>query len=171
MRPGTDRRLAMARTAPYVLQTPLGYNPPVRRLLAPLALLLASLALAGPAAAGGPKMLLGAAEDAVRRPTLPAAKSQFDLLRLAGFDAVRITQIWAPGQTAPSAADRQILENVDQAAALTGIRVAISITNAGSRTTPLPDVLQAEFAQFAAATARLLPTVRLFVVGNEPNLN
>ena len=56
-------------------------------------------------------MLIGAAEDSVRQPTLTQAKAEMDLLVRAGFNAVRVTQIWAPGQTTPSAADcGQVME-------------------------------------------------------------
>ena len=60
----------------------------------------ACLALAPVAHAGGPALVLGATEDAVRAPTLTAAKAQMDLLVLAGFRGVRITQIWRPGERA-----------------------------------------------------------------------
>ncbi|MBV8480931.1 MAG: hypothetical protein JOY72_11600, partial [Actinobacteria bacterium] len=42
--------------------------------------------------AGGPGMLVGATEDAVKSTDPATAKSQMDLLAMAGFDAVRITQ-------------------------------------------------------------------------------
>src|SRR5439155_762044 len=68
------------------------------------------------ARAGGPAMLIGVAEDSVRQPTLAEAKVEMDLLVQAGFNAVRVTQIWAPGETKPGAADQRILRNVVQAA-------------------------------------------------------
>ena len=48
-------------------------------------------------------MVVGATEDAVRQPTLVATKAQMDMLTLAGLNGVRVTQIWTPGQTAPTA--------------------------------------------------------------------
>src|SRR5918911_1603589 len=60
----------------YALQTPLRYKARVRRIAVLLACSLAALAASAPAFAGGPKMLLGAAEDAVRKPTLPAATAR-----------------------------------------------------------------------------------------------
>jgi hypothetical protein len=84
-----------------------------------VAWVLAGCLLPAPCAhAGGPAMVIGAAEDSVRQSTLGEAKTQMDLLVRAGFNAVRVTQIWAPGQTRPSGADLRILRNVVEAARL-----------------------------------------------------
>jgi hypothetical protein len=136
-----------------------------------LAVSLAALALARGASAGGPFMVLGAAEDNVRQPTLTATKAAFDLLRLTGLTAVRTSSIWAPGLSAPSRAERAQLEVLEGAAKLTGVRVFVHVMNAGSRTTPLSDDDQGDFASYSAAIARAFPTFRDFVIGNEPNLN
>src|SRR5438128_12615056 len=79
------------------------------------------LAFAGAAHAGGPRLVLGATEDAVRSTTLGVAKAQMDLLALAGFRGVRITQVWAPGDRAVSAQDETVLENVAAAAKLSNV--------------------------------------------------
>jgi hypothetical protein len=139
----------------------------VRLLLA----LAAALALAPVAQAGGPKMLVGATEDNVREPTLVAAKAKMDLLRLAGFDAVRVTQVWAPGQRSLAKADLVPLQNAVDAAKLSGVEVVLTVLQFGSRTTPLTEQQQSDFAAFAASLAKTLPTVRRFIVSNEPNLN
>ncbi len=136
-------------------------------------LLIVVLALAAPshALAGGPAMLIGVTEDAVKQPTLVGAKAQMDILRLAGFNAVRITQIWAPGQTEPAPDDVSVLSNVAAAANLDGVTVMITVTNLGNRTTPLTLEARDQFSAYAAALARALPSVRHFVIGNEPNIN
>jgi hypothetical protein len=136
-----------------------------------LAVILVALALPGHAPAGGPTMLIGATEDAVRQPTLVQAKAKMDMLRLAGFNAVRATQVWTPDETAPSPDDVQVLTNVVDAAKLDGVTVMVTVTNAGNRTTPLTMEARGEFAAYTAALARALPDVRYFVIGNEPNLN
>jgi hypothetical protein len=133
--------------------------------------LLLALVGAAPAWAGGPSMLVGAAEDAVKQPDLVSARAQLDLARLAGLDTVRVTVNWLPGLTESPAAERQALETLAAAAKLTGIRVAVAVFHPGSRTTPLTDDARAEFAAFAAAVARISTSFRLFIVGNEPNLN
>ena len=116
-------------------------------------------------------MLIGVAEDNVRQPTLAEAKVEMDLLARAGFNAVRVTQIWAPGETTPSAAAQRILRNVVQAARLDGVQVLLTVMNFGNRTTPLTEQERGEFAAYAAALASALPQVRYFVIGNEPNIN
>jgi hypothetical protein len=143
----------------------------VKKLIAGIAAALAALTVSGPAAAGGPTMLIGATEDAVRQPTLVGAKGQMDLLRLAGFNAVRVTQEWAPGDTEVSADDLGVLRNVVAAARLDAITVILSVTNHGSRTTPLTEQDRAQFAAYAASIASALPQIRSFVIGNEPNIN
>ena len=142
----------------------------MRRGLTALCALFA-LAVVPAAHAGGPTMAVGATEEVLRQTDPALAKAQMDLAKLAGFDSVRVTEIWAPGQTSPTAENLTELQNVVASARLVGIRPYVSITNFGSRTTPLTAEDRAQFAQFAAATARALPTVRDFIVGNEPNLN
>jgi hypothetical protein len=131
----------------------------------------ALLAPAASARAAGPELVLGATEDAVRAPTLAQAKAQMDLLVLAGFRAVRITQVWVPGESELSVDDLAVLENVAAAAKLDHVTVLTSIMNQGSRTTPLTDDDQAAFAAFAAAVVTAVPELETVIIGNEPNLN
>jgi hypothetical protein len=116
-------------------------------------------------------MALGTADDVVRAPDLPGAKAQMTMLRLAGFRSVRISSIWRPGLSAPTAGELAVLRNVEGAAQLSAIRVYVSVYPRGSATTPLTPTDQAAFASYSAAVARSLPSVKDIVVGNEPNLN
>jgi hypothetical protein len=144
----------------------------MRATIPRLCVVLATAFVLAPAArAGGPALVLGATEDAVRAPTLAGAKAEMDLLVLAGFRGVRITQIWAPGDRTVSEHDRTILENVAAAAKLDHVTVLTSITNQGSRTTPLSDGDQADFAAYAASVVKAVPDLTIVIVGNEPNLN
>ena len=115
-------------------------------------------------------MIIGATEDAVRSSDPVVAQKQMDLIANAGFRAVRITDVWAPGATAVTKPDAAILANVVAAAKKDGIEVFISVLNYGSRTTPLTATDQADFAQYAASVATT-SGVRHLIVGNEPNLN
>ena len=119
----------------------------MRRLLVVAAVLAA---WAAPAHAGGPALIAGATEDAVQQDNVTAAKAKFDLLKLAGFQAVRISEVWAPGQRAPSAIQQMRLDAVTQAAKLDGITVYVSVHNAGSKTTPDTTTEQSDFAAFAS---------------------
>ncbi len=136
-----------------------------------VAVLAAALAFAPAAHAGGPSLLIGATEDAVRQPTLVAARAQMDLLELAGFGAVRVSQLWSPGQTALLPADRLVLENVVAAARLDGIQVFLDVMNASGSTAPVTDQMQADFAAYAASIVQAFPSIRYVLVGSEPNLN
>ncbi|MGH3103990.1 MAG: hypothetical protein ACRDN6_07845 [Gaiellaceae bacterium] len=136
----------------------------------PLAFVLAALALAAPAHAG-PGMMIGAAEDAGKTADPVVAQAKMDLARLAGFDAIRMTAIWAPGETELTGYELLALRNAAGAAALNGIRVVVSVYNKGSKTTPRTPAAKLEFADFTASIAREIPTITHFIIGNEPNLN
>jgi len=140
--------------------------------VAVLAAVLAAALVAVPGArAGGPSLAIGATEDSVRSPLLAVAKAQMNLLALAGFRAVRITQTWAPEEHSVSPADATILRNVSAAAALDDVQVLVSVLSQGSATTPLTDDEQSRFAAYAASVLRAMPSTRIVIVGNEPNLN
>jgi hypothetical protein len=142
------------------------------RSLLRLSMVFGALVAFAPAAhAGGPGLVLGATEDAVRSTTLADAKAQMDLLALAGFRAVRITQVWSPGATALSAEDRTVLSNVVAAAKLSNVTVVTSVLNKGSATTPLTDTDRADFAAYTADLVQSEPALRILIIGNEPNLN
>src|SRR5689334_23870507 len=81
-------------------------------------------------------MIVGTADDTVRQQTLVAAKAKMDQLRMAGFDAVRISDMWTPGAVAPPADDLATIKNVAAAANLYGMELFVAVHNAGSRTTP-----------------------------------
>jgi hypothetical protein len=60
---------------------------------------------------------------------------------------------------------------VAAAAKLDHVTVLTSVMNQGSRTTPLSDADQEDFAAFAAAVVAAVPDLKILIVGNEPNLN
>jgi hypothetical protein len=140
----------------------------VRRILG---VALVALAVAAPARAGGPSLIVGAAEDNVRQSTLTAAKAKLDLLKLAGMSAVRVTSIWDPASPLPDTGELTALRNVSAAAKLDGMQMFTSVYNFGSRTTPLTEDAQASFANYAATLAREVPDMSNFIIGNEPNIN
>src|SRR5204862_8198413 len=57
------------------------------------------------------------------------------------------------------------------AAALDNMTVLVSVLPFGSKTTPLVDQDQADFATYAASIVRSNHGVRYLIIGNEPNLN
>jgi hypothetical protein len=124
-----------------------------------------------PAALAGPRLLVGAAEDAPQQPDLVGAVTKMRLARLTGLDAIRLTAQWTPGRWRPRVLQLTMLQNATDAAALNGLDVFLAVYSPGSRTTPRTRRLRSQFASYTAALARGLPTVRRFIIGNEPNLN
>jgi hypothetical protein len=142
--------------------------------LAPLAAAAVAavlLACAAPARAAGPGLLIGSSEDAVKTHSLVEAKSKMSILKLAGFDSVRITSVWWPGEAKPDDPEILQIRNTVNAARLSGVRVFLSVYHFGSRTTPLTDESRAEFVEYTVWLAQNFQYIRDFVIGNEPNLN
>ena len=134
-----------------------------------LAIAAAALVLAG--CGGGERQFDdGVVEDSTRMPDAAAAKQRVEAVQEAGFNAIRITSIWAPGETEPSADELAVLRNVADASEDLDIRLFIAVYHAGSATTPQTDAERGQFASYMASLAQQLP-VRDFIVGNEPNLN
>src|SRR5438132_3394969 len=138
-----------------------------RRRILSLAVTVLALAFAGPAAASQ-GMLVGAAEDAGRTGDPALAQAQMDLAKLAGLDAIRVTAVWAPGQTEPDLDTLKALQTAATAASADEITLIVSVMSYGSATTPLTETTRAEFASYAAALVTGLPTVQDFIIGNEP---
>jgi hypothetical protein len=145
----------------------------------PLALTAATFtALAGvlagpaPASVARPKpLMVGAAEDAAKEGGALTADAKMSLARLAGFDTIRLTSIWHPGQKAIGGGELSTLQAVADAASLNGIRLIVSVYPFGSKTVPQYATTRKQFASYAASIPELVPSVRYVIVGNEPNLN
>jgi hypothetical protein len=116
-------------------------------------------------------MFVGAASDWPRSNVFEDSKAQFELAKSAGLTAIRTTALWAPGMTEPTAEQISIFETTAQAAALSGIKVIVSVYPASNREVPLDAAARAEFASYSAGLARSVPLLRDFIIGNEPNLN
>ena len=116
-------------------------------------------------------MMVGVTADLAKQPDATLAGAEVQRANLAGFDSIRLTHFWLPGQTEPSAAELTPLRNAVFAAQMNRMRVSISLFHPGSRTTPLTAEHRAQFSRYAAGIARALPYVRHFTIGNEPNLN
>jgi hypothetical protein len=134
-------------------------------------ILLVFFALVGEASAGGPAMMVGAAEDVAKQQDAAFAKTEMDMARLAGLDSIRVTQTWTRGQVKLGPNDEITLGNAITAAQFSGLRVVLSLYPFGSSVTPASDQDRADFAAFAADVVGRYPLVHDVIVGNEPNLN
>ena len=116
-----------------------------------LALLGALAALAVPAAAlGSANMYMGAAEDEGRNADPQVAMAKMQLAKAAGFDTIRVTANWSPGQTAVPADQLQALQSIAAAGMFLDIRIVATVMPFGSRATPLTAAARTQFARFAA---------------------
>jgi hypothetical protein len=116
-------------------------------------------------------MYMGAAEDEGRNADPAVAMAKMELAKAAGFDTIRITAIWSPGQSAVPNDQLQALQSIAAAGIFLGIRVVSTVMPFGSRATPLTATARTQFARFAADLVKNVPTIREYIVGNEPNLN
>jgi hypothetical protein len=119
-----------------------------------------------PAAAAGPSLFVGAAEDGAvwGDPT-----TQMTLAQQSGFDSIRMTAQWVSGNTKLDPIIAAKLRNATAAAEARGLRPVVSIYNTNSVQSPGDPILRSEFAAFAQDVVLTLPDVKTFIVGNEPN--
>ena len=107
-----------------------------------------ALVFAAPAAAGGPSLVVGVAEDSPKQATLTAAKARVTMAQLAGVRQIRVTAQWRPGLTAPPDGELAALRNAADAGRLAGIRIVVTVYPFGSSVTPLTPAARAEFASY-----------------------
>jgi hypothetical protein len=126
------------------------------------AAILSALALAGTASA----MDVGVVDD---YGVAPANSSTFfDALGALGMRENRITITWDPA--APTTIEReQALQLYLPLASLRGIRVIFAVTPARADSITSSPGAPGQYAAFLAHLARTFPTVKDYVVGNEPN--
>ncbi|HEY5662230.1 MAG TPA: hypothetical protein VIR59_15715 [Gaiellaceae bacterium] len=137
-----------------------------------IALLCALTALAAPAAArASATMFMGAAEDEARNADPQVAMTKMELAKAAGFDTIRITVSWSPGQSAVPQDQLQAVQSIAAAGLFLNIRIVATVMPFGSRATPLTATARTQFARFAANLVHEVPSIREYIVGNEPNLN
>jgi hypothetical protein len=137
-----------------------------------IALFGALAALTAPTAAlGSATMYMGAAEDEGRNADPQVAMAKMQLAKAAGFDTIRVTANWtAPLSTVPPD-QLHALQSIAAAGMFLNIRIVATVMPVGSRATPLTAAARTQFARFAADLVRRVPTIREYIIGNEPNLN
>jgi hypothetical protein len=113
-------------------------------------------------------LAVGVVDDAARSGDSAAFVGE---LTRSGFDALAVSSIWDPGETAPDADELAALRNVASAAQARNVRLFVIVYQPGSTTTPLTAEARSQFAAYTAAVVKSLGSVRDVIVGNEPNLN
>ena len=142
----------------------------MRRLLTFSALVLAATALApATAAAAGP--VFGVADDGAKYAD-DGGSNFFLTLADLGFTSNRITVTWDPtdGSDGLTIRERAFLDRAVPIAALRGIDLVLDVYPVRARAFAVDtDNRITLFAEYLALLARTYPTVRTFIVGNEPN--
>jgi hypothetical protein len=123
------------------------------------------------AARASATMYMGAAEDEGRNADPQVAMSKLQLAKAAGFDTIRVTANWSQGLTTVPPDQLAALQSVAAAGMFLDIRIVATVMPVGSRATPLTATARNQFASFAADLVRRVPSIREYIVGNEPNLN
>jgi hypothetical protein len=121
-----------------------------------------ALALAGTASAG---LQIGVVEDGVRGANGTTLLSQMNDV---GLTQVRVTVLWDPAapMTIP---DQAAIEQMLPFAQARGVRVVFAVYPAKPLQAPRTAAQVNAFAAFTAHLARTFPSVKEFIVGNEPN--
>ena len=125
----------------------------------------------GPRSTRRRTFVVGVVDDALAQQDPHFAQAQVDLSRGAGFDAAAVSATWHPGERRPPASLVRVLRNVGAAARRARMRLVVVVWNGLGRDTPRSPADRADFAAYAGALVKALPTVRDVIVGNEPNLS
>ncbi|HET7857415.1 MAG TPA: hypothetical protein VFL41_13240 [Gaiellaceae bacterium] len=137
---------------------------PRLKLATMFALAASSLALAAPARAD---LDAGAVDD---RPlgTADGGAAFFALMNDVGLKEVRLTIRWDPDDPATIANEAEVAAALP-VATLRGVKVVFSVQPLQARSITGRRGAPGEFALFLQRIARSFPTVKDFIVGNEPN--
>ena len=136
---------------------------PMKMISAFLASACVALALTGVAAAD---LQIGVVDDRAKTPgdLVPFFTQMNDV----GLTQVRITVLWDPASplTIPEQAE---IERMLPFAQSRGVKVVLAVYPGKPRSAPTTPDAANGFAAFAAHVARTFPSVKEFIVGNEPN--
>jgi hypothetical protein len=115
--------------------------------------------------------VVGVVDDALEQQSPGFARAQVGLSRDAGFDAAAVSATWHPGERQPPRSLVRVLRNAASAAKRAHMQLVVMAWNGLGRDTPATPADRADFAAYAGAIVRALPSVRDVIIGNEPNLS
>ena len=144
----------------------------MRRLLTTIAVLTVFAAMAPALSlAGSPRTTFGIADDGAKYAG-DGGSSFFSVLRDVGFDTNRISVTWDPtdGSHGLTIRERGFLDSVIPIAAVRGVEVVLDVYPLRAKAFAVDTQARIDrFAQYLQVLARAYPTVKKFIVGNEPN--
>ena len=134
------------------------------RITSLIAFACAALVLAGSAR---PALTVGVSEDRGKDTTATAAQF-FQTLQDVGLAQNRVSIVWNPAQPS-SIAQEQEIKNWLPLAQTAGVKVVFAVSAHNARDFSSSSGAVAQFAAFLQTVAHAFPTVKDYVIGNEPN--
>jgi hypothetical protein len=125
----------------------------------------------GPHSSRTKAFTVGVVDDSLAQQSSGSARQLVNLTYQAGFGAAVVSAPWVRGRTRPQRTVVRGILNVAAAARTHHMRLFIVAWNGLSTNTPRNGVERAQFATFAAALVKSIPSVHGIIVGNEPNLS
>jgi hypothetical protein len=125
----------------------------------------------GPGSPRGKTFTVGTVDDSLAQRNPASARAQVNLSHRAGFDAVDLSAVWQRGRIAPSPGTLRGIRNAAAAAHRDGMRLFLVAWHGLARGTPRGGAERQQFATFAAALVKAVPSTAGVIVDNEPNLN
>jgi hypothetical protein len=114
---------------------------------------------------------IGVVDDSLAQQNASSAGLLVGLSARAGFGAVVVSAPWVRGRTRPQRAVVRGVQHVARAAVAHHMRLFLVAWNGLSTNTPRNGVERGQFATFAGALVKAIPSVHGVIVGNEPNLS
>src|SRR5256885_1561480 len=134
------------------------------RITSLIAFACAALVLAGSAR---PALTVGVSEDGGKGASAPAG-AFFATLQDVGLAQNRVSIVWNPAQPS-SMAQEQEIKNWLPLAQTAGVKVVFAVSAHNARDFSSSSGAAAQFAAFLQNVAHTFPTVKDYVIGNEPN--
>jgi hypothetical protein len=114
--------------------------------------------------------IVGTVDDSLEQQDSASARLLVDVSHRAGFDAVDVSALWKPGQTAASGPTLRALRNVAAATRRDHVKLFVVAAHGLADATPTDSNEREQLASFAAALALDVPGITGVIVDNEPNL-
>jgi hypothetical protein len=145
------------------------YNPRVRWRAAVFSslLCLGLVCVSSASSDVSPGIQFGVADDAGKY-AADGGQAFFDQLTALGFTLNRMTVLWDPAHP-DAVAEAPFLDRSIAQAALSGVGVTLAVRPARAAAVGTSAVRARGFAAFVAELAQRYPSVKTFVIGNEPN--
>lgn len=114
--------------------------------------------------------IYGVADDHIRNHRTAEAEKASVRITHTGFNTVRSTVPWVPGQEHLNKRDEAAIRNLVRIAEAQGLRICLTVFPWKDTRTPVISSEQWDFVNFLGYLAETFPEVKCWEIGNEPNL-